>query len=65
MMNKAEFLQALEGGLAAASPEERVAAIQYYTEYLDDAGPEREAEVIAELGSPAKVAADILGSPAP
>lgn len=64
-MNKAEFLQALETGLAAATPEERAAALQYYTEYLDEAGPEREAEVLDELGSPDKVAADILGSPQP
>ncbi len=64
-MNKIEFLQALEAGLAGANPEERAAAIQYYTEYLDDAGPERAAEVIDELGGPDKVIADILGGPAP
>ncbi|MGD9559442.1 MAG: DUF1700 domain-containing protein [Oscillospiraceae bacterium] len=61
-MNKAEFLQALEAGLSAASPEERVAALQYYGEYLDEAGPELEQQVLAELGSPQKVAADILAS---
>ena len=64
-MNKATFLQALEAGLAAATPEERTAAMQYYTEYLDEAGPEHEAEALAQLGSPEKVAADILGSPQP
>lgn len=61
-MNKTEFLQALEAGLSSASPDERVAAMQYYTEYLDDAGPDREAEAINELGSPQKIAADILGA---
>lgn len=59
-MNKAEFLRALDAGLSVASPEERIAAIQFYTEYLDDAGPEREAAVIDELGGPQKVVADIL-----
>ncbi len=58
-MNKNEFMQELEHGLAGLTPDERVAALQYYKEYFDDAGPEHEAEVIAELGSPAKVAADI------
>lgn len=61
-MTKSEFLKALEGGLSAASPDERVAAMQYYTEYIDEAGPEREAEVLAELGDPSKVAADVLAS---
>ena len=38
---------------------ERREAIQYYNDYFDDAGPEKEAQVIAELGSPAKVARTI------
>lgn len=67
-MNKTEFLEKLEAGLAAASPEERVAAVQYYTEYFDEAGPEREAEVLAELGEPGRLADEIIaasGGPAP
>lgn len=63
-MNKTEFLRQLEAGLARATPDERVAAMQYYTEYLDEAGPEREAEVLEELGDPARIVAEILGSPA-
>lgn len=58
-MDKNTFLQQLEAELAGATPDERVAALQYYAEYFDDAGPEREKEVLAELGSPQKVASDI------
>lgn len=58
-MNKREFLDRLEAGLAGLAPEERVAAMQYYIEYLDDAGPERQEEVLAELGSPESIAAGI------
>ncbi len=59
-MTKHEFLLALEKELAGASIGERQAALQYYTEYLDEAGPEREEAVIKELGSPQSIAADIL-----
>lgn len=64
-MTKAEFMQALEGALVGATPDERVAALQYYNEYFDEAGPEREAAVAEELGSPLVIAADILGTPPP
>lgn len=57
MMNRAEFIEKLKQGLGEVPPDERVAALQYYTEYFDDAGPEREEEVLAELGSPEEVAA--------
>lgn len=58
-MNKSDFLQQLEQELAGVSPDERVAALQYYNEYFDDAGIEQEDEVIQELDSPQKIAADI------
>lgn len=38
---------------------EREEAIQYYNDYFDDAGPENEARVIEELGSPEQVARTI------
>ncbi len=38
---------------------ERLEALEYYENYFDDAGPEQEAQVIQELGSPGKVAAMI------
>lgn len=61
-MRKYEFLSILAEGLKDASIEERAAAMQYYNEYIDEAGPEREEEVIAELGSPNKIAGDIIAA---
>lgn len=58
-MNKAEFLRQLAEQLADLAPEERDAALEYYTEYLDEAGEAGEADVLRELGSPADVAAAI------
>lgn len=58
-MNKKEFLRQLEEELADVSLEERMAALQYFTMYFDDAGPDREQQVIEELGAPEKVAADV------
>lgn len=61
-MTKNEFLTILKADLADVSPEERVAAVQYYTEYFDEAGPEHEAEVLEELGDPKKIAQDIIAA---
>ncbi len=58
-MTKQEFLEALQAGLANVPPDERAAALQYYTEYLDDAGGEHEAEALEELGSPERIIAEI------
>ena len=58
-MNRKEYLERLEQLLIVLSQEEREEAIQYYTDYFDDAGVENEAEVIRELGSPEEVAAKI------
>lgn len=58
-MNRVEFLTELSGLLQDISQEEREEALQYYADYFDEAGPEREQDCIVELGSPAKVAAQI------
>lgn len=58
-MNRVEFLAELEQRLSGIPEEERQAAIQYYADYLADAGEENEAEAIRELGSPEKVAESI------
>lgn len=55
-MNKQEFLKALADELRDFPAEERTQAIQFYTEYFEDAGTENEACVLQELGSPQKVA---------
>lgn len=57
MMDRHTFLQQLRALLADTSAEEREEAIRYYEEYFDEAGPEQEQAVLAELGSPARVAA--------
>ena len=55
-MNRGEFLAGLRAQLADFSEEAREDALKFYEEYLDEAGPENEAIVLAELGSPQKVA---------
>jgi len=58
-MNRREFLKELRRELEHLSFEERENAISYYEEYLDDAGPENEAEAIRGFGPPAAVAAGL------
>lgn len=59
-MTRTEFLTALEQLLASLPYEERRDALAYYEDYLDAAGPEHEAQAIAELGTPEEVARKIL-----
>lgn len=58
-MSRTEFMQALQRALADVSSEEREAALEYYNDYLDDAGPENEAAILREWGSPEKLAESI------
>ena len=58
-MNRQEFMRQLKTLLLYVPTQEREEALQYYNDYFDDAGPENEYEVIAALGSPAKVAENI------
>lgn len=58
-MNRKEFIKKLRRELAKLPAEEREAAIEYYEEYFDEAGPEHEQELIGELGSPKRIAAQI------
>ena len=59
-MTRDEFMKRLEQLLATLPSAERRDALDYYDEYFDAAGPEKEAETIAELGSPEEVARKIL-----
>ena len=61
-MSKKEFLDQLAYLLQDIAPEERDDAIGYYVDYFEEAGPEREQQVIEELGSPEKIAAMIRDS---
>lgn len=52
-MNKNDYLKELDRELERRMPEqEREDTLRYYTEYFEEAGPEREAQVIEELGAP-------------
>lgn len=55
-MNRLEFMQQLETLLSDISQSEREAALQYYNDYLDDAGVENEQEVLEGMGSPEQLA---------
>nr|WP_300833126.1 hypothetical protein [uncultured Acetatifactor sp.] len=52
-------MKQLESLLTGIAPTEREEAIQYYSDYFDDAGAENEQEVIEALGNPARVAENI------
>ena len=54
-MNKTEFLAALRHELGFLPKDELDDAIRYYDEYINDAGDDEE-KVIAEMGTPHKVA---------
>ncbi|MEG1149295.1 MAG: DUF1700 domain-containing protein, partial [Niameybacter sp.] len=59
-MNREEFLSILEDNLYKLPQEEKDAAMQYYTEYLDEAGVENEREAIAGLGNPTQIAKQLM-----
>ena len=60
-MNTETYLRFLRACLARhIPPEDLEDIIHYYTEYFAEAGPEKEAEVMASLGSPEELARKIL-----
>ena len=58
-MSKEEFLSQLEHQLSGMPENEKQEALQYYRDYFEDAGKEKEGEVLAALGSPEDVARNI------
>ena len=58
-MSRAEFMEKLEYLLQDLSQEDREDGISFYRDYLDEAGPEREQEVLREFGSPERIASII------
>lgn len=58
-MTRQEYMQQLAALLAAMPEAERRDALDYYEEYFDAAGPEKEAQTIQELGNPQNVAEKI------
>ncbi|MFQ9984977.1 MAG: DUF1700 domain-containing protein [Lachnospiraceae bacterium] len=55
-MNRKEFMEQLERLLQDIPESDRQDAIAYYNDYFDEVGPENEASLIQQLGSPGKVA---------
>ncbi len=55
-MNRLEFMQRLEALLSDISRSEREEALQYYNDYLNDAGVENEQEVLDAMGTPEQLA---------
>lgn len=53
------FMKELEYLLQDIPEEEKEDALQYYRDYFEEAGPDREKEVLEEFGSPERVAAMI------
>ncbi len=56
-MSRDAFMKELEYLLQDIGEEERSDALAYYSDYLDEAGPEQEEEVLKEFGSPERIAA--------
>ena len=63
-MTKDAYLKKLKGKLKRLPQEEVEAAVDYYSEYFDDAGEENTEQVILQLGSPSNVASQILADAA-
>ena len=59
-MNRDEFLRELSRELRRLPRDEYEKAMDYYVEFFNDAGPENEKTVIADLGTPKEVAAQII-----
>lgn len=55
-MNRLEFMRQLEALLSDISQSEREEALQYYNDYLNDAGVENEQEVLEAMGTPEQLA---------
>ena len=59
-MTRTEYLAELEKYLKKLPRKDYQEAMDYFTEYFDEVGPEGEAAAIAELGSPKEAAHEIM-----
>ena len=59
-MKRTEYLAQLDKYLKKLPKKDYQEAMDYFVEYFDEAGPENEESVIAELGSPKEAAHDIM-----
>lgn len=58
-MNRVDFIKELESLLSDIPDSEREEVLQYYNDYLNDAGVENEEAVVESIGTPGQVAASI------
>lgn len=58
-MSRDEFMRELEYLIQDIPEEDKVDALGYYRDYMEEAGEEREEEVLREFGSPERIAAMI------
>ncbi|MFU2163361.1 DUF1700 domain-containing protein [Streptococcus pluranimalium] len=61
-MTRTEYLQQLDKYLHRLPEEDYQEAMDYFTEYFDEAGVDNEDQVMAELGTPKEAAQDILNA---
>lgn len=59
-MTRTEYLTQLEHYLKKLPPQDFQEAMDYFTEYFDEAGPDQESQVMLELGTPQEAASDII-----
>lgn len=59
-MTKVDYLAKLDKYLRKLPKEDYQEAMDYFSEYFEEAGPENEAQVIAELRTPKEAARDII-----
>ena len=59
-MTRTEYLAQLDKYLKKLPRHDYQEAMDYFVEYFDEAGPENESQVIAELGSPREAAHEIM-----
>ena len=59
-MTRKEFMELLKKYLKRLPIEDFDNAIEYFSEYFDEAGPENEQQVMEELGQPKEAARELL-----
>ncbi|MGV3079331.1 DUF1700 domain-containing protein [Streptococcus sp. 32226D021BW] len=61
-MTRTEYMEQLEKHLKKLPHKEYLEARNFFEEYFDEAGPERETDIIEELGSPKEAASELINN---
>ena len=59
-MTRTEYIAKLTKYLRKLPQKDYEEALEYFMEYFEEAGPENEAQVIAELGTPKEAAHEVI-----